>query len=60
MNGPYREEWIISKDEELRSFERLKAWAAITLRKVPEGKKLVSGRWVFALKRDLLDPKTIR
>lgn len=60
MAGPYKEEWMEATREEFASFDRLKAWAAITLQKMPKGKSIVSGRWVFALKKDPKDERTIR
>jgi hypothetical protein len=60
ISGPFEKEWRTSMKEELSEFERNQAWARATLREVPTGKSIVSGKWHYTLKPDPDDHSTIR
>ena len=48
VNSPQHEEWKAAMEEEMRSLEETSTWSLVDL---PPGRKAVSNRWVYKVKR---------
>ena len=47
VQGPYKREWLSSMKDEIDKLEAQFCWDTVDL---PEGKKVLGGRWVYKLK----------
>ena len=50
MASPFREKWLEAMQKEITSLKALGAFDETTVNKVPSGRKLTKGKWVFKVK----------
>jgi hypothetical protein len=52
VNGPLSDQWLEAMRDEINSLIQNDTWVTINQSDLPHGKQVLSGKWVYKLKRD--------